>query len=125
MADKGLKLTAGSWAKSAQLLVWAYVKGNWMHWNERVHGAGRVERQAVHREGMRRKALALFGNRPPVGATGQHLFDDRERVAKMSYRYQKAWLWSVQVESIRRKMSSSPTAHRRHRNKDGSSSSNR
>ena len=93
-----------------------------MHRNERVYGADRVERQAVHREGMRRKALALFDNRPLVGATGQHLFDDRERVAKMSYRYQKAWLRSVQIGNHKgRKTSSSPMAHGQHCNKDGSS----
>ena len=51
--------------------------------------------------GIRRKALVLFDNRPSVGATWRHLFNDRERVAKMSYRYQKAWLWSVQVEAIK------------------------
>ena len=69
MAEKGLR-PVWAWARLAQLLVWAYVKGNWMYRNERVHGADRVERRDIHREGMRKKALVLFDERLLVGATG-------------------------------------------------------
>ena len=86
-----------------QLAVWRFVNGNWKYQNGRVHGSNNVEKQRVHRERMRREVKSVLYTDPVVGIYGQHLIEATQTRMTQSYRQQKAWIQSINVEVTKEK----------------------
>ena len=86
-----------------QLAVWRYVNGNWKYQNERVHGCANEEKQRVHRERMRREVKSMLDTDPVVGRSGRHLMEAAQTILMQSYRRQKSWIRSINVEVTKEK----------------------
>ena len=88
---------------AAQLAVWRFVNGNWKYRNGRVHGRNDVEKQRVHQEWMRREVKGVLDKNPVVGISGRHLIEAAQTIMTQSYRHQKLWIRSLNVEVAKEK----------------------
>ena len=62
-----------------------------------------MEKQRAHCERMRQEVKSVIDTDPVVGISGRHLIEAAQTIMTQSYRHQKVWIRSLNVEVAKEK----------------------